>query len=240
MTLKGSPGIQAAAHLRLRRFHGRVPVIAGLGCAAVLLPWLVSSRAWADQVEMQTGDRYFGNVLSLSSNILVLQNEVLGTMRLPRDKVSLITFGSAPFAATAPLPSPAGSKPRTPPAPQASAAADSSLALRQLGAHTNLIRQVQKQFLTDAGPEANKKFDDLLSGLMSGKLTVDDLRTEARSAADQFRALKRDSGDDSGFAADAYLAILDQFLKGATPATSATNAPTPSSAPKPRPAAQQE
>ena len=105
MTLKGSPGIQAAAHLRLRRFHGRVPVIAGLGCAAVLLPWLVSSRAWADQVEMQTGDRYFGNVLSLSSNILVLQNEVLGTVRLPRDKVSLITLGSGPFAATAPLPS---------------------------------------------------------------------------------------------------------------------------------------
>ena len=77
-----------------------------------------------------------------------------------------------------------------------------------MGAHTNLIRQVQKQFLTDAGPEANKKFDELLSGLMSGKLTVDDLRAEARSAADQLRALKRDPGEDSSFAADAYLAIL--------------------------------
>ena len=109
-----------------------------------------------------------------------------------------------------------------------------------MGAHTNLIRQVQKQFLTDAGPEANKKFDELLSGLMSGKLTVDDLRAEARSAADQLRALKRDSGEDSGFAADAYLAILDQFLKGTKPATPATNAPAPSSAPKPRSAAQEE
>ena len=213
--------------------------MAGLG-GSVLLLCLVSSWARADQVEMQTGDRYFGNVLSLNTNTLVLQNEVLGTVRLPRDKVALITLGSHPPASASARPSPANHQARTPPMARTVTATNSSPALAQLGTHTNLIRQVQKQFLKDAGPEANQKFEELLGGLMSGKLTVDDLRAEAKSAADQLRALKRDSGEDSGLAADAYLAILDQFLKGTPPAAAATNAPAPSSAAKPSPAVRDE
>jgi hypothetical protein len=103
-----------------------------------------------------------------------------------------------------------------------------SPAFRQLGTSTNLIQQVQKQFLSDAGPEANTKFNDLLGGLMSGRLSVDDIRAEAKTAADQLRALKREGGEDAGFAADTYLAILDHFLKDTAPsANPATNVPAP-------------
>ena len=111
--------------------------------------------------------------------------------------------------------------------------------MRQLGANTNLIRQIQKQFLGDAGPEANQKFEELLGGFLSGKLTMDDIRGQAQSAADQLRALKRDGGESPGFAADAYLSILDHFLKETMAAGPTTNASAPpASKPKPAQAAE--
>ena len=84
------------------------------------------------------------------------------------------------------------------------------------------------------------KFNELLGGLMSGKLSVDDIRAQAKTAADQLRALKREGGEEAGFAADAYLAILDHFLKETPPASSATNAPASSLGSKPDPAEKDE
>jgi len=205
-----------------------------LSCVAALLSF-APCWARADQVEMQNGDRYVGNVVSLNTNTLVLENEVLGMVRLPRGKVALITLGSRPLVSVTPLPSPAKGQVRAPSAARPAAATNPSPELRKLAGHTNLIQQVQRQFLGDAGPEANQKFDELLSGLMSGKLTVDDLRAQAQSAADQLRALKREGGADAGFAADTYLAILDHFLKGSTPAGTGTNTPPRPPAAKPDP-----
>jgi hypothetical protein len=108
-----------------------------------------------------------------------------------------------------------------------------------LSTSTNLIQQVQKQFLSGAGPEANNKFNEMLGGLMSGKLSVDDIRAEAKSAADKLRTLQRESGEDAGFAANAYLSILDHFLKETAPAGSASNAPAFPPATKP-PAAEKD
>ena len=89
---------------------------------------------------------------------------------------------------------------------------------------TNLIQQVQTQFLSEASPEAKDKFNELVGGLLSGKLTVNDIRAQAQAAADQVRAAKRDGGDNAGLALDGYLAILDQFLSETAPAGgSATN-----------------
>ena len=115
-----------------------------------------------------------------------------------------------------------------------------SPALHGLGANTNLIQQVQKQFLSGAGPEANAKFNELLGGLMSGKLSVDDIRAQAKTAADQLRALQRESGEDAGFATSTYLAILDHFLKETAPSGSATNAPARSPSPTPAPTEKEE
>ena len=105
---------------------------------------------------------------------------------------------------------------------------------------TNLINQVQKQFLSGAGTEANAKFSELLGGLMSGKLNVDDIRAQAKAAADQLRTLQQESGEDTGFAANTYLAILDHFLKESAPSASATNAPGPSPTPKAPPIEKEE
>jgi hypothetical protein len=211
---------------------GRARIGAALVCAALVL-FLTPGRLWADQVEMQNGDRYAGQVLSLNTNTVILQSDLLGTVRLPRAKVAVIMLGSTPASSpalrsltNAPVHGASTTPTNKPPKP--------SPALAQLGASTNLIQQVQKQFLSSAGPEANDKFNELLGGLMSGKLSVDDIRAEAKIAADQLRALKRDGGEEIGFATDAYLAILDHFLKETAPSGSATTspAPSPSSTPK--------
>ncbi len=175
----------------------------------------------ADQVQMVNGDRYVGKVLNVSTNFLVLQNAVLGIITVPREKVAAVTFG--------PVNPPAGAATTntSPPAVAQTNApsADTAALASQLNSSPGLIQKIESQFLAGAGPEAKQKFDELLGGVMSGKVTMDDLRAQAKSAADQLRAARNELGDDAGFAVDGYLAILDHFLKnsasGSTPSKAA-------------------
>src|SRR5437016_5403615 len=92
---------------------------------------------------------------------------------------------------------------------------------------TNIMQQVQQQFLSGASPQANQKFNEMAGGLLTGKLNVADIRAEAAAAADQLRKLKHDSGDDAG-ALEGYLTILDNFLRETAPtAGSLTNSAAP-------------
>lgn len=191
----------------------------------VLLLCVAALGVAADQVEMQNGDRYAGKVLSLSSNTVVLESPVLGTVRLPRDQVAHLTVGTGMETNAAGLRAPGERQAGEASVAVTNARPELSAPLGQLGASSNLIEQVQRQFLGDAGPEATAKYNELLGGLMNGKLTVSDIRVEAQNAADQLRALKRELGNDAGGAVDSYLSILDHFLKEtAPPAGSATNA----------------
>ena len=177
----------------------------------------VASPARADQIDMQNGDRYNGKILTLNSNSLVLQSEVLGTVTLPRSKVAQINFFSGTTASLPPAALPPIEPLRGAPAARTNTPSDLSASLRGLGAQTNLIRQVRSQFLSDAGPQANDKFDQLLNGLISGRLTLNDLRAEAQTAANQLRALQKDLGPDAGDSMSGYLEILDHFLRETAP-----------------------
>ena len=194
---------------------------------AALIPLVATLSVQADQVELQNGDLYTGKVISLNADTLVVQSEVLGTLLVPRGKVATITLGSNVTArATGATPAPVRPPARTAAATDVN---DFSAALRQLGTNTGLIQQVQAQFLSGAGPEANSKFNELVSGLASGKVTLTDLRVQAKASADQLRALKQDLGDDAGWALDGYLSILDDFVKESEPATlpsMGTNSPS--------------
>ena len=173
---------------------------------------------------MKNGDLYFGKV-TLTTNSLTLQSENLGTVQLPREKVTSIQLGTnrvniltnAPAAAT-------------------NQASEVPASLRKLAGQTNLIHQVQSKFLSDAGPEANAKFMELMTGLTTGQLSVDDLRAEARSATEQIRELKGSLGNEAGSSLDLYLSILDRFLKESPPPGGASVAP-PLPKPTPQPAA---
>jgi len=186
----------------------------------------------ADLVEMQNGDRYSGKVLSVSADTVVLDSDVLGKINVPRKSVANLAFGTnAAVPKTATHSTPVSSPTNLPPAASLPALAgtnvDLSAAIRGLGANTNFIRQIREQMLA-GDPGAASNYDQMLSGLMSGKLNINDLRREAKSSADQLRALKRDLGPEAGDSLDSYLEVLDDFLKEtAAGPTNATPAPQP-------------
>jgi hypothetical protein len=197
-------------------------------CVGMVLWFAAAAALRADVLEMQNGDRYSGQVLALSADTVVLHSEILGKINVPRSKVASLTFGTNAAAARAAskptLPSP------NPPTATSSNALDSlhldlSAALGQLGGDTNFIGQIRQQMFA-GNPEAAGKFDELVSGLFSGQLNVNDVRRQAESSAAQLRALKRDLGPEADDALDGYLKILDAFVKEAA-AEPANQTPPP-------------
>jgi len=190
-------------------------------CVAVLASCAVATDSLADQLEMKNGDHYVGKVVSVTTNTVVFQSEVLGTVTLTREKVGAISLGAAaPTNIVASTPVPAKVDVSTNNAP------DLSTALRRLGTNNTSMKQVEQELLS-GNPEAQAKFNEMMKGLMTGKLTVNDIRAQARTAAEQLRDAKRELGDEAGTAVDGYLAILENFLKesGDTP-SKATPLPT--------------
>lgn len=205
------------------RLVGRFPSSRLVPAFALVLMAGFASRLSADLVETQNGERYVGKVLSVNNQTLVFQSEVLGTVKLPRAKISYITLGTNAPIHDLSRPASTNNLLNLPTSGRTNASSDLSVALGQLGSNSNLVQQVQAQFLNGAGPEAKEKFDQLLGGYLSGKLSVDDIRAEAKTAADQLRSARNELGGDSGFMLDSYLAILDNFLKETAPAP--TNTP---------------
>jgi len=203
------------------------------GSSGVAFLLMAAPLLRADLVEMQNGDRYFGKVLSVSADTVVLESEVLGKINVPRKSVANLAFGTNTAAPETAARSAQVSVPTNLPSAASLPAlagtnADLSAAFRNLGANTNFIRQIREQMLAgDAGAASN--YDAMLSGLMSGKLNINDLRREAKSSADQLRALKRDLGSEAGDSLDSYLDVLDNFLKETAPAPASD---TPASRPE--------
>ncbi|MGA3142747.1 MAG: hypothetical protein ABSF10_06845 [Verrucomicrobiota bacterium] len=198
--------------------------------SGMIFMFVAAPRLRADLVEMQNGDRYSGKVLSVSADTVVLESEVLGKINVPRKKVATLMIGAnaatpntatniARVSASTNLPA------AVPAAALANTNVDLSAAFRNLGANTNFIGQIRQQMLA-GNSEAASNYDKLVSGLMTGKLNLDDLRREAKSSADQLRELKRDLGPDAGDSINAYLSVLDNFLKE-TDGQPASAAPAP-------------
>ncbi|MGO8839008.1 MAG: hypothetical protein ACLQAH_12175 [Limisphaerales bacterium] len=200
--------------------------------SGVILMFVLVPRLRADLVEMQNGDRYAGKVLSVSADTVVLDSEVLGKINVPRKKVANLAFGTNAIAPAAAANLTRVSMPTNLPAAAPTAAlantnVDLSVALRRLGANTNFVAQIRQQMLAGS-PEAAGKYDEMVNGLMSGQLNLNDLRSQAKSYADQLREMKRDLGPEAGDSIDAYLGVLDDFLKETTPGP-ASAAPQPKS-----------
>ncbi len=198
-----------------------------------LLLSITTSRLHADVVEMRNGDRYSGKVLSVTTDTVVLESEVLGKINVSRKKVATVMFGTNAAAARVAAGLVQVSASTNFPAAMPSAAlaktnVNLSAALQTLGANTNFVGQVRQQMLAGS-PEAAGKYDEMVNGLMSGQLNMNDLRNQARSYADQLREMKRDLGPEAGDSIDAYLSVLDNFLKET--ADEATNAPTRATTP---------
>ena len=198
-------------------------------CTGMVLWFAAAVALRADVLEMQNGDRYSGQVLALSADTVVLHSEILGKINVPRGKVASLTFSTNAAAAKAPSNATSQPSPSRSIATSSNAMAnlhlDLAAALGQLDGDTNFIGQIRQQMFT-GNPEAAGKFDEMVSGLFSGQLNLNDVRRQAESSAAQLRALKRDLGPEADDTLDGYLKILDAFVKEAA-AEPANQAPTP-------------
>lgn len=195
----------------------------------MIFMFILSPGLRADEVDMQNGDRYFGRVLSVSADTVVLESQMLGKIIVPRKNVAALAFGTNAVAPKAVanvaqvfVPTNLPSDPSM--ADLSGTNVDFSAALRNLGADTNFTGQIRGQMLAGS-PAATAKYDEMVKGLLTGSLSMDDLRREAQSDADQLRQLKHDLGPDAGDSIDAYLDVLDDFLQESESVTGPTNAP---------------
>ena len=210
----------------------------------------------ADIVELINGDHYRGKVIGMDSNYVVFNSEIQGTVHLPRNKVAQITFvevaprvartnASTATAAAALAAAPGVAAPiilsgpgtptaaapivgAPPAAPATGATAEDVVAqMRKEGVQPQLINQVQEQIFGKASPEASQKFQEIMSGLTSGQISVQDLRKQAQTAIQQARDAKKDLGGDAGEMLDGYISILEIFVNETAPgATPVASAPT--------------
>jgi hypothetical protein len=172
---------------------------------------MVSSSASADQITLENGDVLNGKVLSMTTNSLVLQDDSLGILTLPRLKVSNITFGAVAFRSAKALTQDQAS-------PQANSFSDLQALSHEIREHSNLVQEVEAQVLgSSASPAAINKFNDLIDELGSGQMDMNGLRSEAQSAADQLQEYKKEMGPDSGEEVSGYLSILNSFLRETSP-----------------------
>jgi len=195
-----------------------------LALSGILFLCAAAPSLRADQVEMQNGDRYNGKVLSMSGSNVVFESEVLGKITVPRKNVASMAFGtntvatklttdvvhtSAPVAARTNLQPTIVIKPLAPATNAANT--DLTAALRGMGGNTNFIRDIREKMLAGS-PEASAKYDEMVNGLMTGKLDMNGLRRQAADSANQIRQLKRELGPEADESLDGYLQVLETFL----------------------------
>jgi hypothetical protein len=199
------------------------PTISERPARRILLPFLtigliVSNLlgviCMADLVEMTNGDHYSGAVLSVTLTNVAVRSEVQGAITLPRSKVARITFGQAAVGA-APEAAPGLSTAQAP-ATRALTPRNMTQQLQPKGADTNFVGRIQNELLTQAGPEASRKYSELARGFLSGTLSVDDLRKQAQQTIKDAEAMKQDLGPDASETLDGYLEILRAFIGEAT------------------------
>jgi hypothetical protein len=181
----------------------------------LLAPAILAVRS--DVVECQNGDRYNGKVLIVDENTVKLTNDITGILNIPRAKVATISFGTVKSTKAAVGAAPATIK------------TNILSATQPLQFDVNAVDQVQNQLLGDASPEATQMFQEMVRGLMSGKLDLGDVRNKAQATLNELKDLQKDLGDDDAAGLlSSYASILQNFVNQAPASTK----PSPKVQPK--------
>lgn len=156
----------------------------------------------ADEVvEMRNGEKFVGRLSGITSNHVVLESQTAGVLRIDRAKISVIRL--APETGVS--------------SPVINTTAEKTLAPGSLpslsGISTNsAVTGVHQQLLQNATPEATKQFQEMAAALLGGKLTVSDLKAQARALTAQARQMQSEMGEEGGSAMEGYLRILENFV----------------------------
>lgn len=189
-----------------------------LATAAALL---AHSTARADLIELVNGDQYNGAVVGMSATQLEFKSDIQGVVKIPREKVARITFREIALKPGAPAAARGTNAASFSPAFKSAAAASNKAGILNQpntqakagdDADADLIAQIQEQIIGKNNPEASGKFNQMMAGFMTGSLSVEDIRNQARSAVKDIEAAKKDLGPDAGMMLDGYLKILQDFL----------------------------
>ena len=169
----------------------------------------------AETVELVNGDIVHGKVISLDASVLKLRSESFGELSIKRETVATIHLSDA-RPRVSQSPSIGGEKPQVVPE-RAESPDDVLKQLRAAGGisakDTETLRQ---EFPLLATPEVTGFVGERLSGLLTGKLNLQDIRKEAIDAVDQIKDIQKDLGPQAG-ALSGYLSILEGFIKETEP-----------------------
>lgn len=187
--------------------------------------WLMlQGNLWADTIVLVNGDVISGKVVSLSGDELKLESPILGVLTMHRDKVASVSLGDrpapAPVAPATPaipaVPNQRGANAAKSPNDPTATPEDVVEQLRKSGVDVGSLGQLQELIPLQQAPGAQSYFNDTLSGLMSGKLGIGDIRRDAIDARDQLQDLRKELGPN-GAALDGYLSILENFIQETEP-----------------------
>jgi len=177
---------------------------------------LAAAAVRADILELVNGDSYRGVILSMNRTNVEFQSEIQGRVLLPREKVARITFREPmvkkPVAETGQSVVP----PLIIRGTNVAHAVPSSAVvgqMRQQGVDPKIVEQVQEQVFGKGSPEAAQKFNELMGGLTSGTLNIQDIRAQAQTAIATIRETKKELGPEAGDMLDGYLSILEKFVR---------------------------
>ncbi|MGZ8898563.1 MAG: hypothetical protein ACXW3Z_00560 [Limisphaerales bacterium] len=169
------------------------------------------SLSHADIVECDNGDIYHGKVLLMDEKQVTLQNEIAGTLKIPRQRIVSLSF-------------------RDKAAPAAPRTAGTNAVVRPGAVQFDAaaVQKVQNEMLAGATPEATQMFNEMVQGLASGKLNVADIQRQAQSALKELRSMQSEFGDDeTAELLNSYAAILESFVRQAPPQGAARPNPAP-------------
>lgn len=225
--------------------------------------FLLASRLPADTIQLENGDTLHGKVLSVTDKDVAFQSDIHGKMTFERKRVAAIVLGDPRPVAGKPNPQPdkgadgpikKGESPadvirRLAPkdfGPKTLSELDKNApvlpnpeddVIRQLrteGVDPALMNELKVRLPGFSSAPVQGYFNEKVNGLISGEISIQDIRNEAIEARDQLEDLKRDLGPDAA-ALDGYFGILDSFIKDTAPPAEKEPATT---TPKPKAVAQ--
>lgn len=204
--------------------------------SACLLP----ASTHAETIELKNGDIIQADLLQVTEKTLRIRHEIFGEVDIPRAQVNAIVMGDRTSPEAKKM-KPDGTKKKqeTPKeiidrlvnkdfgpqsvkkleqgAKRQSTPEDAVEQLRREGIDPNIERSLHMLLPGFGAPEVQGYFNERVDGLMSGSITIQDIRKDAVGARDQLRELMDDLGQD-GAALQGYYSILDNFIQKTKPA----------------------
>ncbi len=220
---------------------------------AVLISLANLSLVQADRLQLSNGDEIEGDLIEMSGNTIKFRHSVLGELTVPRDRVHAVELGKErggkrimSDGSEAPPETPEevmerlinpnlnegslkeiGKNAKRHPSPE-----DAVEQLRREGVSGKTMSQLHGLLPGFGSPKVQDHFQDRVTGLMTGSLTINDIREEAIDVRDQLEELMEELGP-SGEALRGYHGILDGFIQKTDPEKPLTVPGIPPLTPKP-------